>query len=357
MSIASLAGQLFGPHNYVPVATFTPDFTQPNGTVAAGGVVTIPDPGGAFSNADDGQPDGYLILSVDTTAATSYRLGTAMVQNLVPGGGNIGAPFAVDIIGDNTAGQVILAIPPYDPTQQFGTFYNTGYFLVSNGNIDHPTFPLKFEFNANDYNAPCFVRGTLIATPSGEIAVEALVAGDLVLTVSGGTAPLVWAGHRRVDIGRHPRPDEVRPVRLSAGALAENVPARDLTVSPDHNLFLEGVLIPAKCLVNGSTVVQLDVSSVTYHHIELAAHDLVLAEGTPAETYLDTGNRGSFANAAVLDAHPDFATAPDLNFFAWESKGCARLVLSGPELDQARETIASRAHLLATATAAETLAA
>ena len=189
---------------------------------------------------------------------------------------------------------------------------------------------------------PCFARGTRISVPGGAAPVERIAAGDLIVTAAGERRHVIWAGCRTVDVARHPDPDRVRPVVIGAGAFADGAPSRDLVVSPDHNLFLDGVLIPAKCLVDGASVTWSNVSRVTYHHIELAAHDLVLAEGLAVETYLDTGNRSSFEGGAVVEAFADFASAPDLNYFAWEARGCARLVLAGPELDAARERRASR---------------
>lgn len=190
---------------------------------------------------------------------------------------------------------------------------------------------------------PCFAAGTRIAVGNGTVAVEDIAVGDLVATLSGELKPVVWVGSRRVDIARHPHPENVRPVIVRAHAFGDGLPSRDLVLSPDHNVHVEGVLIPAKCLVNGRNVVLSNQRAVTYHHIELAEHDVVFAENLPTETYLDTGNRASFANAPAMLAHPDFGSTPDLNYFTWEARGFARLVLAGPELDRTVALLASRA--------------
>ena len=113
-----------------------------------------------------------------------------------------------------------------------------------------------------------------------------------------GCQPIVWIGRRDVDLVGHADPESARPIRIAAGAFAENQPARDLLLSPDHAVFADGVLIPVKHLVNGTTIRQIDVERVTYFHIELARHDIIFAEGLAAESYLDTGNRATFDRPA-----------------------------------------------------------
>lgn len=149
----------------------------------------------------------------------------------------------------------------------------------------------------------CFYPGTMIATPTGERAVESLAIGDLVLTSEGKVKPVRWMGRQTVST-RFGDPLRMLPVRILAGALADGVPARDLLVSPDHALLVEGVLVQAGALVNGMTILrQFDVPEVfTYHHIELAEHDLVLAEGAPAETFVDNIDRLNFDNWAEHQA-------------------------------------------------------
>jgi hypothetical protein len=140
----------------------------------------------------------------------------------------------------------------------------------------------------------CFAAGTRIATAAGEVPVEHLNEGDLPLPVFGRAMPVVWRGYRHIDCARHPRPETVWPVRIAAGAFGPDLPRRDLRLSPDHAVYVGGVLIPVRYLVNGMSIRQEPVQRATYWHLELAAHGIVLAEGLPAETYLDTGNRSLF---------------------------------------------------------------
>jgi len=144
--------------------------------------------------------------------------------------------------------------------------------------------------------APCFAQGTRIDTPRGPVAVEHLRVGDTVLTARGEQRTVEWLGRRRVECRHHPRPWDVRPVRIAAGAFGAGLPRRALRLSPDHAVYVGDGLIPVRYLVNGASVVQEDVDEVAYWHVELRRHDVLLAEGLPAESYLDTGNRHAFAS-------------------------------------------------------------
>jgi collagen type I alpha len=187
----------------------------------------------------------------------------------------------------------------------------------------------------------CFARGTRIATPTGAVAVEDLSDGDVVLTARGEEQAITWIGRRRVDCRRHPEPRQVWPVRIRAGAFGPALPARDLYVSPQHAIYDQGVLIPARLLVNGRTITQKHVARVEYFHIELARHDILLAEGLPAESYLDTGDRATFENAGgAIVLHPDFSR------WAWDARACAELKVTGPELDVVRAKLAQRAEAI-----------
>ena len=176
----------------------------------------------------------------------------------------------------------------------------------------------------------CYCRGTMISTARGEIAVEELAVGDFAKTVSGRLRPIRWIGHRSVDILRHPEPLAVHPVRVSVGAFGEGLPRRDLWLSPGHNVLFENVLIPISTLLNGVSIAQIERTSVEYWHIELDEHDILLADGLPAESYLDCGNRSSFVNAeAFVDAHPNFRPKH------WRET-CLPIVLQGAEILGAR---------------------
>jgi hypothetical protein len=185
--------------------------------------------------------------------------------------------------------------------------------------------------------APCFVTGTRLLTERGEVAVEALLVGDRLPTCLGRRlARVVWIGHRAVDCRRRADPAAVMPVRVAAGAFGGGLPVRDLWLSPDHAVYVDGALVPVRHLVNGDSIARMEVAGVTYWHVELAAHDIVLAGGLPVETYLDTGNRGAFANGGgVTMASPAFARA------AWDDGGCAPLLEGGKVVAALRARLAA----------------
>ena len=233
---------------------------------------------------------------------TLWDNGTALASLYFAGGleaSNFTVGAARDMWGDPVANEVLITDPPTPST------------------LTDP---------------PCFVRGTRIQTPRGPVAVEDLAEGELVVTASGEAVRIVWIGHRRVRCALHPAPEKVRPVRIRAGAFGDGLPACDLWLSPDHAVFAEDVLIPARLLVDDGGVTQVEVVEVEYFHVELPRHDVILAEGLPVESYLDTGNRAMFANgAAFLILHPDFgADRRDL------PEACAPFVVRGEALERVR---------------------
>jgi hypothetical protein len=145
----------------------------------------------------------------------------------------------------------------------------------------------------------CFTAGTRLLTTAGEVAVESLRVGALMPTASGRRlAPVRWIGRTSIDLDLHLAPEWAAPIRVRANAFAAGVPHRDLLLSPDHAIAVDGALIPVYLLVNGSTIQREPArGAVRYFHVELDAHDMLLAEGLAAESYLDTGNRTAFVNS------------------------------------------------------------
>jgi len=187
----------------------------------------------------------------------------------------------------------------------------------------------------------CYVRDTLITTPDGEKPVQNLQEGDYVLNAHGERARVKWVGHRTMYASRISPKNAINafPICITAGALGHDVPRRDLYVSPGHHMYFDGLLIPAVLLVNGRTITQdFTIRSFEYFHVELDHFDIMLAEGAPAESYVDTGNRSMFQNVDV--------TTLDANFgqpIGRQPIDGMEIVRHGPKLEALRKRLINRA--------------
>lgn len=157
-------------------------------------------------------------------------------------------------------------------------------------------------------NATCFTRGTLIETPQGSVPIENLKEGDLVNTRSG-PKPIKWIGKRSLK-GMSQWKGSARlqnyPVRIMKGAIGDGVPARQLSVSPWHHLYIDNILVRAMDVVNDASVYQdASIAEVHYLHIELEQFDVIEAHGMYSESWADGGNRDFFENVDVASLRPE----------------------------------------------------
>lgn len=201
-----------------------------------------------------------------------------------------------------TSGLAVHLVSNDDGTYSLETSWNS--VICADVTLQAGTDINDYQMSSDGYfyytgAAPCFMAGTRLATPEGQLAVENITEGTLLRTADGRTMAVRWVGRSTVS-RRFGNPMEVLPIRIRAGALGENLPVRDLLVSPGHALFLDGVLVQAGALVNGVSIVrEHDVPELfTYYHIELASHELLLAEGAPAESFVDNVERTHFQNWA-----------------------------------------------------------
>ena len=342
--------------------TITGSITDSGQVIASGGTLEVASAIAGTGIAFEVGNGSGNVLRIDDAAASGTSLtflgnGTLQIENLANFAGTISGMTAgtnstvpttdIDInqsivsgtvVGTNldlftTSGETTLALGNSQPD-------STGVSLTSDGNGGTNVF---FTTTA------CYLAGTRILTPQGETEVEALSAGDMVIveTADGRSSqPIKWIGQRRIQLATHPRPGSAAPIRVARDAITDGQPHRDLLVSPDHCLFIDGRLIPAVMLVNDMTIVQdQGRTSVQYFHVELERHGILLAEGLPAESYLDTGNRAMFANAGLaLLLHPEFQVNESLR--TWEDDACAPLTVDPATLQPIWQRFADRAQQL-----------
>jgi hypothetical protein len=270
-----------------------------NTTIAGAGTVTLESKSSTLAGTVTFIGTGGSIVVVnasssgdgDQAAIAGFAAGDSISVTSSAIGSN-GATLSFTPIAGGTETQVTLNGSTASETFIFdGALSSANLAVNTNGNYDIIAEPA------------CFCAGTNIRTPNGDAPVETLKIGDMVMTAAGEAVPVRWIGISTVST-RFADPLRVMPVRIRAGALAENVPERDLLVSPDHAMLLGGILLQAGALVNGNSITrEAHMPEIfTYYHVELANHELILAEGAPTETFVDNVDRMAFDNWAEHQA-------------------------------------------------------
>lgn len=203
------------------------------------------------------------------------------------------------------------------------------------------TGPLLFDTirDLEPTDAPtCFVRGTLILTPTGPRRIEELNTGDLVLTRDSGARAILWIGHRSLAENELDRRPNLRPIRIRAGALGESLPETDLLVSPQHRILLRSdvaarvagqheVLVAAKHLLHADGIDEAtDLASVDYFHVLFDRHEVVFANGAETESFYPGPQALRSVDRAARDEL--LLLFPELRDRAFRPEG-ARSFLSG----------------------------
>jgi hypothetical protein len=304
----------------------------------------------ANSNLVELYAPNALDSTVVSGSATSGAFGSPSVLVNEP---TVSVNTISSVTGNGTGAETYQVIA-YDQTHALLGYYDsnaggiTNYLLVADTSLDPSvvgnvggtgqfTTPLTLAGLGSYVPPPCFTTGTHIATPGGETPVEMLRIGDMIMTAAGEAKPVKWLGRRGYDARAVAGSVAIQPVRIKAGAFGEGVPSRDLVVSPQHAMLIDGMFIPAAALVNDLSITRCrDHGDVTYIHIELDSHEAILAEGAATETFVDCDSRAMFENAAEFAAlYPNHvATAPQYY---------APRVESGDELEAVRRRLAARA--------------
>ncbi len=196
---------------------------------------------------------------------------------------------------------------------------------------------------ASQIEVACLLRGTTVATPKGEVPVEELAIGDEVQTVDGVAKQIKWIGRRAYARAFVEASGKIAPVLFTAGSLGPDMPVRDLYVSPEHAVYVGDALVPARLLINGSSIRQVaNFDIVEYFHIELDAPEVILTNGAPTESYVNHGNRRMFAN---YDEYTALYGETDCTSSDHPRRFCT--VSGGPALEAIRRRLSVQARLAA----------
>ncbi|NTF88186.1 Hint domain-containing protein [Agrobacterium rhizogenes] len=273
-----------------------------DGPITGGGGLYI----GPTSKIEAGSGVTSAVGSVFVVGGGTYQWGgsgSSQVVTLAAGARfNFSTQFDGTVDTSNTDASTITyngpgAVSNISVDGQTATFVTTAGNLTLNfaGDLNPSGFILDA---ATGTIVVCLVTGTLVRTTRGDIAVEDLRVGDVVVTASSQHRPIRWIGSSELDCANARDGQACWPIRVAAGALGPDKPAHDLYVSPAHGIcttVVTDVLIPASALVNGSTIVQAECATVTYWHVELDEHDILVTNGLPTESYIDHGNRVFFS--------------------------------------------------------------
>nr|WP_277876630.1 Hint domain-containing protein [Acetobacter estunensis] len=221
---------------------------------------------------------------------------------------------------------------------------NSGDAFVKSVTLAPGVSTSDFSWNNTSYAIVCFLSGTMIRTPDGERAVETLELDDIITVFDPGTSTgtagkITWAGRRHVTVRRNLPDDEAGyPVRILADAIAPGTPRMDLLVTPEHCLFLNERFVPARMLVNGSSIFyDHAITQYTYHHVETERHAVIWANDMPTESYLDTGNRRFMEREGKVS---QLTTTPPRS---WKQDAAAPLAVSREQVEPLFRRIAERA--------------
>lgn len=280
-----------------------------NGAVSAGQTINFEKNLGTLVI---GNVQGFQGTIVTSLVSADGRLGNSFGDQIVLKDVPFSSITGYNYVGDSNGGVLNLAQGGTTISLNLKGDFNNDSFKLSDGPGGN-SLDIGVHTGVNTLGVPpgtvCFVSGTLIRTPGGDMPVERLHIGDKVMTAAGEARPIKWIGHRRLSGIGGIEYGENWPVRVMANAIAPGQPSRDLYLSPGHALcvsVLEELLIPVGNLLNDSTIAQLPVDTVDYWHVELESHDVLLANNLPVESYLDVGNRAWFAGkAAARDAISD----------------------------------------------------
>ena len=279
----------------------------------------------------EGDTSGNLVISSSNNFQNgwSFPVANFALGDTITFGTNFFTPGTYTNAYDATAHTLTIPIPT-----------GSGFYVFQNFSLAAGA-PTTFNVTSTSItDVTCFAAGTLISTPRGDVPVETLKVGDLVVTASGEMRPVKWMGHRDVNFRLTPKAGPGQPIRIATDAFGPSRPSQDLYLSAGHSVcvdLLGEVFIPIGYLINGATIAAVEVEEISYWHVELDSHDILIANNLPAESYLAMGNRSAFEEMrGLLSANLDEFKRTHADF-------CRPVVTQGPVLDFVRQRLITRA--------------
>lgn len=323
-------------------------FGSANGT----GTVTLEN--GAFLSSSYGNAVAPVVVFKHTTDANGKIVGNTLSvdfnggsTNQLPSIQNLSVYDRIVIANTNDTAITLNLTDngngTYSLIETIPAWGNATRVISSNVTLAEGLSASDFTFEVENGNTDlvCYLPGSMIRTPAGDVAVEHLHPGDMLVAYANGQSvarAVVWVGRKHMTVQTHlPEADAGYPVRVKANAIADGVPYKDMLITPEHCLFLDGVFVPVRMLVNGGSIAyDHTITAYDYYHVETQQHSVIMADGALTESYLDTGNRGSFRQDGTV-------VTLGGRHLSWEHDAAAPLETTQPVVEKLFHALAARA--------------
>ena len=312
----ALVGQTFDSLTNASVQTFSPvNFSSDDGS-------NLPTRNQTYNQDNSRGNDIFNITDVDGNAVQHTFDAVVQYSATITYADGTTVPVTLNVI-QSTTGEIWIAPPSlYSPSAAL-LGADPIQSIQLTGVISNTYAGLYFEREVVDIvTVPCFAAGTMIRTPAGDVAIETLRVGELVMTLDGGPQPVRWIGSRKLTVADLEERPNLRPIRIKAGVLGKGVPTTDLVVSPQHRILVRSkiaqrlfgvdeVLVAVKqlLLIDGIDVVA-NQDGIEYFHFLFDNHQVVISNGAETES-LYTGPE-ALKSVGPVAQEEIFAIFPEL---------------------------------------------
>lgn len=312
----ALVGQTFDSLTNASVQTFSPvNFSSDDGS-------NLPTRNQSYNQDNSRGNDIFNITDVDGNAVQHTFDAVVQYSATITYADGTTVPVTLNVI-QSTTGETWIAPPSlYSPSAAL-LGADPIQSIQLTGVISNTYAGLYFEREVVDIvTVPCFAAGTMIRTPAGDVAIETLRVGELVMTLDGGPQPVRWIGSRKLTVADLEERPNLRPIRIKAGVLGKGVPTTDLVVSPQHRILVRSkiaqrlfgvdeVLVAVKqlLLIDGIDVVA-NQDGIEYFHFLFDNHQVVISNGAETES-LYTGPE-ALKSVGPVAQEEIFAIFPEL---------------------------------------------